>query len=170
MPCFSYVKALFRNWDQDFAVPSDIRGRVMIVFDLVCSNSHTFEAWFPDSRAFERQRRKKAVACPRCGDAKVQKALMAPNIATSKKRVAADKRASDLAAEAMRMLAEARRQVEDNCDYVGDKFAEEARKIHYGETEKKRAIYGQATKPEAEELRDEGIEFNEIPWVPRLDS
>jgi len=141
----------------------------MIVFDIVCSNSHTFEAWFPDSKAFDRQRRKKAVACPICGDTDVEKALMAPNITTSKKRVETDKRATELAAQAMSMLAEARKQIEDNCEYVGDQFAEEARKIHYGETEK-RDIYGEATKPEAEELKDEGVEFAEIPWVPRADN
>lgn len=141
----------------------------MIVFDLVCSKRHTFEAWFPDSKAFDRQRRKKAVACPMCGDTKVEKALMAPNIATSEKREVVDKRAAEPTAKAMHLLAEARKHVEENCDYVGDKFAEEARKIHYGETDK-RNIYGEATKPEADALRDEGVEFSEIPWVQRLDS
>jgi hypothetical protein len=141
----------------------------MIVFDLVCSNEHTFEAWFLDSKSFDRQRRKKAVACPMCGDSKVQKALMAPNIATSEKRKADNQKLSEATAQAMKLLAEARKHVEDNCEYVGDKFAEEARKIHYGETDK-RDIYGEATKPEADELREEGVEIAEIPWLPRADS
>ncbi|HZD24751.1 MAG TPA: DUF1178 family protein [Alphaproteobacteria bacterium] len=141
----------------------------MIVFDLICANEHTFEAWFPDSKAFDRQRRKKAVECPVCGDTKVQKALMAPNIATSEKREATAKSKAVMAAQTMRALAEARKHIEENCENVGDRFAEEARKIHYGETEK-RDIYGQASKDEAEALRDEGVEFAEIPWVPRMDN
>ena len=142
----------------------------MIVFDLVCANDHTFEAWFPDSKDFERQKRKKAVSCPFCGGTDVEKALMAPNIATSKtKDKAADQNKALMAAKLMTALAEVRKQVEENCDYVGPQFAEEARKIHLGETEK-RDIYGEATREEAEELREEGVEFGEIPWVPRLDS
>ena len=140
----------------------------MIVFDIVCSNSHTFEAWFPDSKAFDRQRRKKAVACPICGDTDVEKALMAPNIAPSKKGAAKAPTTAELA-KAMRALSEVRRQVEENCDYVGADFAEEARKIHYGEVDK-RDIYGEATGEEAKELHEEGVDFGVIPWAPRMDN
>jgi len=137
----------------------------MIVFDLICSNEHVFEAWFKDSAAFERQRRKKAIECPMCGDTKVEKALMAPNIATSEQR----ENSAKMAAETLRALSAARSYVEDNCEYVGGEFAEEARKIHHGETDK-RDIYGEATKDEADSLREEGVEFGEIPWVPRMDN
>jgi hypothetical protein len=141
----------------------------MIVFDLICSNEHTFEAWFRDSKAFASQRRKKAVNCPICGDQKIDKALMAPNISTSKKRAASTEQSAELAGQTMQVLREIRRQVEENCDYVGPEFAEEARKIHHGETEQ-RDIYGEATKQEAEDLREEGVEFSGLPWISRADS
>ena len=73
------------------------------------------------------------------------------------------------AAEVMRQLTDIRRTVEGNCDYVGDRFAEEARRIHYGETDP-RGIYGEATDKEAEELKEEGVTFGRIPWLPRTNS
>lgn len=139
----------------------------MIVFDLRCAKDHVFEAWFPDSKTFDRQAKKKQVVCPVCGDTRVEKALMAPNISTGRKKDAEKEQAQ--AAKVMRALSEIRRQVEDNCDYVGPQFAEEARKIHHGETEE-RGIYGEATKEESKELADEGIEVGVIPWVPRADN
>ncbi len=139
-----------------------------MVFDLICPNKHTFEAWFKDSKAFDGLRRKGQVECPTCGDSKVEKALMAPNISTSKKQAQAAKE-SAMAAQATQMLAKMQKHVEDNCDYVGPAFAEEARKIHYGETEK-RDIYGEATKTEATELSEEGIDFTAIPWTQPTDS
>lgn len=141
----------------------------MIVFDLKCKEGHVFEAWFPDSKAFESQKAKKAIACPACGNRRVSKAPMAPNIARGKTRETGVKPPA-LAErnETMVMLSKLRAEVEKNCDYVGEKFSEEARKIHYGETEK-RNIYGEASKEEAEELVDEGVEFQRIPWV-RQDS
>ena len=142
----------------------------MIVFDLICDNQHTFEAWFKDSKTFDRQRRKKQVICPVCDSTKVEKALMAPNIATAQSKERAESsRKPVMAANMMKMLSEARKMVEEKCDYVGPKFAEEARKIHHGEVDK-RDIYGEATKEETEELREEGIEFGELPWVPRMDN
>ncbi len=139
----------------------------MIVFDLRCDQEHVFEAWFPDSKTFERQAKKGQVTCPVCGDTKVEKALMAPNISTGRKKDAEKEKAQ--AAKVMQALSEVRRQVEENCDYVGPQFAEEARKIHYGETDE-RGIYGEATKEESKELADEGIEVGVIPWVPRADN
>ena len=139
----------------------------MIVFDLKCEKAHVFEAWFPDSAAFERQRKKGQVACPACGSAKVEKALMAPNISASRDKDAA--RESAQAAQAMQELVKLRRHVEANCEYVGPEFAEEARKIHFGETEK-RDIYGEATKSEADDLREDGVEVAQIPWVPLADN
>lgn len=142
----------------------------MIVFDLICDNEHTFEAWFKDSKTFDRQRRKKAVLCPICDSTKVEKALMAPNIATSKTKDRAEQSQKTVMAANMRkMLSEVRKAVEENCDYVGPQFAEEARKIHHGEKDP-RGIYGEATKEEAAELREEGVEFGEIPWLPRMDN
>jgi hypothetical protein len=138
----------------------------MIVFDLKCKDGHVFEAWFPDSAAFAKQTAKKAVVCPMCGNRRVTKAPMAPNIASGKSRERKDDKASPQsnANEMMVMLSKLRQEVEKNSDYVGEKFPEEARKIHYGETEK-RNIYGEASKEEAEELAEEGVEFQRIPWV-----
>jgi hypothetical protein len=139
----------------------------MIVFELKCGAEHTFEAWFQDSKAYERQRKRRQIACPVCGDCEVDKALMAPSVARSRESRVADERA--MARAALQQLAALRKHVEQNCHYVGPNFAEEARKIHYGEVEK-RDIYGEATADEAKELAEEGVAFARIPWAPRLDN
>lgn len=142
----------------------------MILFDLKCAGDHVFEAWFQDSGAFEAQATNGEVACPVCGDTAVAKALMAPNVAGAKKSGGAprDKAAMHMG-QYMSALAEVRKHVEANCDNVGDKFPEEARKIHYGETEK-RNIYGEASNEEAAELKDEGVEVQRMPWIPPSDA
>ena len=140
----------------------------MISFNLRCTKDHVFEAWFKDGKTFDRQAKQGKVACPVCGDAKIEKAPMAPNIATSKSKKAVPSEAA-VAAEMNKALADLRDAVETNCDYVGDQFAEEARKIHYEETEK-RNIYGEASDSDAEALKEEGIEVNRIPWLPRTNS
>ena len=161
----------------------------MILFDLACRKDHVFEAWFRDGAAFETQRKARKIACPECGDQHVKKAPMAPRIAKGRavavpgadERVA-DAPAPDLPAAAPTPPAEARtmavmgaqlkalralrQKIEASCDYVGPEFAEEARKIHYGESDP-RGIYGETTSEEAEELEDEGIEIARVPWVPR---
>jgi hypothetical protein len=149
----------------------------MIVFNLQCAKKHGFESWFKDGAAFERQAKRGLVECPYCGSNKVEKALMAPRLSgTKKSRKRADAPenlpaalgpdpATAKAAELHRQMAELRQHIEKNFDPVGDKFAEEARKIHYGEIEK-RNIYGQTSAQEAQELLDEGIEFAPVPWVP----
>jgi hypothetical protein len=93
---------------------------------------------------------------------------MAPRIAKSREP-AADEHQRRIQAEALKQLRDLRKAVEENCDYVGDRFAEEARRIHYGETDP-RGIYGETTNQEAEELRDEGVTFQRIPWLPRTGS
>ena len=139
----------------------------MIVFNLRCAKDHVFEAWFRDSATYDDQVAARKVACPACGSIKIVKAPMAPNIATSRESAAT--KAAMLPAEMMLKLRELRSEVEKNSDHVGDAFPEEARKIHYGETER-RNIHGDATAEEARELNDEGVEFGVIPWVPRTDS
>ena len=143
----------------------------MIVFDLKCGDDHEFEAWFRDNATYEKQRKKGQVPCPICGDTKVVKAPMAPNIAT-RKGDAASGAAQDAvkAAATMHMLRKLRGEVEKSSDYVGTQFAEEARKIHYGETAK-RNIHGSANLEDARALDDEGIEFAILPPLPgRKDS
>ncbi len=141
----------------------------MIVYDLTCGNEHLFETWFRDSAAYDQQRKARKVVCPVCGDKEVSKALMAPALAGKRGEAKAGKgQAWQKAAEMMQALRHVRDHVEQNCDYVGSEFAEEARKIHYGETEH-RDIYGEATDEESSELKEEGVEFRRIPWVPRHD-
>lgn len=161
----------------------------MIVFDLRCSAGHRFEAWFRDSDTFTAQAAAGEVACPVCGDLKVEKALMAPRLnvrsharddtvpvpAVAPEAPSApapvDPAAERLMAvqgEVMKRLREIRREVEANCDFVGDRFAEEARSMHLGETPA-RPIYGQTTEAEAESLREDGVPFAAIPWLPRED-
>jgi hypothetical protein len=145
----------------------------MIAFDLKCAKGHVFEAWFASSRVFERDAKAERVECPMCGNAKVEKAPMAPNIAAGRGREAPAPAAPDpLAArraEAFRMLRELQGRIERDFDHVGERFADEARKIHHGEVDK-RAIYGSATPEESEALSEEGIEFGQIPWLPRHDA
>ena len=164
----------------------------MIVFDLKCRNGHVFEAWFSTASAFEKLRKAGHVACAVCGSTKLQKSVTAPRISTkdkAKKPVAtatatpdkpavgalsgpgryANDPAAAKAADLMKQLSELRVQIEKNCDYVGRRFPEEARKMHYGEAPK-RNIYGEASDGEAQALQDEGVEFSRIPWAPRRNS
>ncbi|MBM3518749.1 MAG: DUF1178 family protein [Alphaproteobacteria bacterium] len=137
----------------------------MIAYDLRCKRDHVFEAWFRDSAAYDEQRAKRTVTCPVCGSAEIEKALMTPNVAVRKH--AADERKA--MSDGLRRLRALRRHIESHFDDVGDRFAEEARKIHYGESQRK-SIYGNATREESRELADEGIEVRQIPWVPAHDS
>ena len=135
----------------------------MILFDLRCKDGHAFEAWFRDSAAYEDQAAAGDLACPVCGSAEVSKALMAPAVNSRPKVDAAQ------AADVIRLWRRVQSHIEKNFDHVGPRFAEEARRIHHGEVEK-RSIYGEATRTETEELRDEGIEVSQIPWLPRHDA
>jgi hypothetical protein len=141
----------------------------MILFDLKCGEGHVFEAWFRNSGAYDAQAAAGEIACPVCGDIRIGKAPMAPRIGKSRQEVEKTETAAQRRAEVMRDLVELRRKVEENCDYVGDRFAEEARRIHYGEVEE-RGIYGEATEAETTELKEEGIEVGRIPWVPTTNS
>lgn len=161
----------------------------MIVYDLKCRKDHVFEAWFPDSASFAAQAEAGKVICPVCGSKKVTKALMAPAVLKGGREAAAVSRRDDRpasspqpeeipaaaladsekAGELRRLLRDLRDHVEKNCDYVGGQFAEEARKIHYGETDP-RGIYGETSEEEARELHDEGIEVARVPWLPRENS
>jgi hypothetical protein len=146
----------------------------MIVYSLLCAEAHEFEAWFRNSAAFDEQAAAGAIACPMCGDTHIRKALMAPAIRPSSKAAAKPieeaiaaptPQEADQQAAAMQLLREMRRKIESDCDYVGDNFAEEARKIHYGEVEA-HGIYGESSEADREALAEEGIEVGRIPWVP----
>ncbi|MCC6912834.1 MAG: DUF1178 family protein [Rhodospirillaceae bacterium] len=138
----------------------------MILYDLNCEREHRFESWFRNSKVVERLIKAGEVACPRCGSTKVQKAPMAPRIAKSdeaSQAVSAEQQELEAAMDkANSALKELRDVIEKNFEHVGDKFPDEARRIHYGES-KERAIYGNASKEDAKKLLDEGIEVYAIP-------
>src|ERR1700729_3094887 len=136
----------------------------MIVYNLRCKAGHGFEGWFKDSAAFDAQASSAKLVCPVCNSRKVEKAVMAPAVAGTRK-------ASVTAPEEMRKMRQfmtgLRKYVQDNAEYVGPRFAEEARKIHYGESVD-RHIYGETTMEEAQELVEEGVDVAPLP--PDLES
>jgi hypothetical protein len=166
----------------------------MIHYQLQCSHAHTFDGWFRDSAAFDKQAAARLVECPECGDTAVERALMAPAVAKRQSlpmpiaaQAAVPAGATEqprqtvlppgmpeqmavarLPAQMLAALQRLRAEVEKHADYVGPSFAEEARKIHRGETEE-RPIYGESTEEQAESLAEEGIMVSRIPWVPRAD-
>ncbi len=136
----------------------------MIKYAVKCTSGHEFEGWFKDSAGFDAQVAAGDIACPRCGDTSVSKAPMAPRIA--KRRSVDSQKIQEHAQQYMAAAAHIRQTVEENCDYVGEQFAEEARKIHYGETEE-RGIYGEASPDDARALDEEGIDVLPLPQVRR---
>jgi len=159
----------------------------MIKYALACDQGHTFESWFADSAAYDKQARRKLIACPHCGSAKVEKAIMAPRLSATTKKgrapiaVPAETPPAAVPAgpstpapvamispqemEIRAKLKELREHLTKNAADVGQKFPEEARKMHYGETEH-RSIYGVASPEEAKDLAEEGIEFHPLPILP----
>ena len=143
----------------------------MIRYDLTCDKGHDFDGWFRDSAAYDEQAARGLVSCTVCGSAKVGEELMGPGIPgkgnrkedPAKKMVAGpvDPRLAIM----MQMVREMRKHVEENAEYVGDRFAEEARKIHYEEAEH-RGIYGEASPDEAKSLIEEGITVHPLPRLP----
>jgi len=137
----------------------------VIQYSLQCSKGHRYDAWFKNADAYDQQQARGIVSCAVCGDGAVEKAPMAPAVArTDGEKVSL----SSGSAEARRfreLLRAYRQKVMSEADYVGDKFAEEARKIHFEETEA-RGIYGEATGDEVVALADDGIEFMPLPDLP----
>ena len=137
----------------------------MIRFSLICDHDHEFEAWFRSNDDFDTQKKRGFVDCPTCGSSKVQKALMAPAVSTGKKREKIALAMNEMQKKAMAEIKALSEKIRENADYVGDRFAEEARKIHFGETEA-RGIYGEATLDEAKSLAEDGVGFMPIPVFP----
>ena len=155
----------------------------MIRYTLCCEKEHQFESWFPNSDAYDKQRKRGLVLCPACGSKKIAKALMTPQLARKDKGIRAPfgEALSETPApnnetapvamispqelELRSKLKELREHLTQNADNVGQKFPEEARKMHYGEVEH-RSIYGQASPEEAKALHEEGIEFHPLPILP----
>ncbi|OAN53152.1 hypothetical protein A6A04_14440 [Paramagnetospirillum marisnigri] len=133
----------------------------MILFELRCGDQHQFEAWFKDGATYDALAAAGGISCPICGGTSIEKAPMAPRLAKGRGD-ALDVR--EAVGEVRKVLVEMKRQVKESCDYVGERFPEEARKIHYGEGES-RPIYGEATVEQAKELEEEGVPVQRIPWV-----
>jgi hypothetical protein len=162
----------------------------VIHYALVCAAGHTFESWFANSAAYDKQVKRGLVTCPACGSAKVEKAIMAPSLGRGGRRgqaaetrdvvaaAASDSTAPEGAGEKapVAMISEQERELRakfrelrdhlvKNADYVGGRFPEEARRMHYGEIEH-RSIYGEASPEDAKALHEEGIEFHPLPRLP----
>ena len=156
----------------------------MIRYNLRCERGHAFESWFQSSTAYEIQEKRKLVNCPSCGSAKVERAIMAPQIVSKKGREHVDPApapvatpAADITApgstplmmaqerELRAKLKELRDHIVKNADNVGERFPNEARKMHYGDIEH-RPIYGEASPEEARSLIDEGVEVSPLPVLP----
>jgi hypothetical protein len=154
----------------------------MIRYTLRCERDHAFESWFQSSSAYETQEKRKLVTCPVCGSAKVERAIMAPQIVSQKKRdsaapAPAPAAPTDVTApvstplmmaqerELRAKLKELRNHIVKNADNVGERFPNEARKMHYGDIEH-RPIYGEASPDEARALIDEGVEVSPLPVLP----
>lgn len=131
----------------------------MIVYSLNCANGHGFEGWFRDSLAFDKQAKDGKLLCPVCSSRKVTKAPMAPAVKSTR---AAPQTVANEVRKMKQFMTGLRKYVTENAEYVGPRFAEEARKIHYGEAED-RHIYGEATLQEAKELVEEGVDVAPLP-------
>ena len=159
----------------------------MILYQLRCADEHTFEAWFRDSATYDLQAASGHVECPYCGSTQISKAPMSPKIAKSRGEKVpdyqttpdpvpdadvhhmSDKRAHEVAQQILDAVGRIKEYAEENFEDVGEDFADEARKIHYGESEE-RGIYGQASEDEANELEDEGIDIVRLPGSGRRNS
>jgi hypothetical protein len=158
----------------------------MIRYNLRCDRGHGFESWFQSSSAYESQEKRKLVSCPSCGSAKVERAIMAPQIVGKKNRetaapqpaaaaeVSAPAKVAAPASTPLMMaherelrakIKELRDHIVKNADNVGERFPNEARKMHYGDIEH-RPIYGEASPEEARSLIDEGVEVSPLPVLP----
>jgi hypothetical protein len=155
----------------------------MIRYALACDKGHAFDSWFQNSAAYDKQVKAGLIVCPVCNSVKVEKTIMAPRVVGAKKRGDAPlpepspspgpppetpspvAMVSPQERELRKKLKELRDHLTKNADYVGQKFPDEARKMHYGEVEH-RSIYGEATPDQAKELHEEGIEFHPLPVLP----
>tara|TARA_B100001057_G_scaffold38526_1_gene34686 strand:+ start:472 stop:891 length:420 start_codon:yes stop_codon:yes gene_type:complete len=137
----------------------------MIKYNLKCESNHNFDAWFSDSSNFEEQNKKNLIFCPKCNSTKIEKNIMAPNIGSKKQSYT---NALKIEKNYEKIIKNVRKHVEKNFEYVGDKFADEARAIHYGEKEE-REIYGETSVEEAIDLIEEGVNVSPISGVdPKL--
>ncbi len=135
----------------------------MIKYKLNCKKcKNTFDSWFASSFEFEKLKKTKYLSCPSCNSVKIEKSLMMPSIINKSKIQSED---SKKYRKIKKTIKEYQKFIKNNFNYVGDNFVYEARSIHYSKKKKKKGIYGNASLDEINELKEEGIETDVIPWV-----
>ena len=138
----------------------------MIKYNLVCKKCKLiFDSWFASSVDFDKLKKKKLVNCLSCGSLKVEKNLMAPKLISKSIRLKNENKDLLKYKKIKKTISKYQKFIENNFDYVGENFAYEARSIHYNKKNKKKGIYGTATKNEIQELKEEGVEAEMIPWI-----
>ena len=139
----------------------------MIKFSLICDREHEFEIWLGSSDEYDKQKKRKLLSCPSCSSSRIEKALMRPSVSTARKKdqMMQISNVQKAQKELMEKVRQLRDEVVKNGENVGQRFPEEARKIHYGEAEA-RGIFGSASVEDAKELIDEGIEVMPLPVLP----
>ncbi len=137
----------------------------MIKYKLQCKNTHQFESWFRTSADFEKLNNDKMLSCEICGSKSISKSLMSP-IVSSQEKKKPNKPLETIPNKEQNLINELKKEIEKNCEYVGDNFEKEARAIHYGDSPE-RSIYGKTTFKEAKSLYEDGIPVTPLPWVDR---
>ena len=142
----------------------------MIKYNLFCKNcKNTFDSWFSSSKEYAKLKRHNHINCHECGSLDVEKSLMAPSIISSEVKKAESLK-NNKYIKVKNKIKEYQNFVKQNFHYVGDKFTYEARSIHYDNKKNNKGIYGRASKQDIEELKEEGIETEVIPWIKENDS
>ena len=137
----------------------------MIKYKLICKNcDFSFDSWFASSKEYEKLKSKNFLNCHKCNSQKVEKTLMAPKLINRDSKNNFEKK--DIKFNEVRnKIKEYQKFIKNNFDYVGENFAYEARSLHYNNKKEKKGIYGTATKKEIQDLKDEGVKAEVIPWI-----
>ena len=139
----------------------------MIKYNLTCKCNCTFDSWFASSEEFGRLMKKKLITCIECNSINVNKSIMAPNVSSSKKN---DNINYQFQKNIKKKIIKYQKFIKENCKYVGDNFAQEARSIHYDKKKETKGIYGRVTAEEMDELNEEGIETTTMPWYDKIEN
>ena len=138
-------------------------------YKLNCKNcGNIFDSWFATSKEYEKLKKMKLISCSICNSFKIEKSIMSPRILSSSKFN--EKNPSTKVSEVKSKIKEFHNYIEKNFDYVGENFTYEARSIHYGDKKSKKGIYGKASSKDIKELKEEGIETTQIPWVKNTEN
>ena len=138
----------------------------MIKYKLICKDCETtFDSWFSSSKEYEKLKKKKFLNCHFCNSLNVGKGLMSPNVSTSKNILTDIDSSSEKYKEIKKTIYKYQEFIKKNFEYVGENFAYEARSLHYKDKKKAKGIYGTATKEDLNELKEEGIKAEILPWI-----